>query len=325
VIVPHLILHTLAIIPMGVTDQIVDNPEEVFHDLPDINTYRENLNKLRHTDLSTATADQIHEAFFKHALFSPTYISVFNQDEFTMPIYRVRLNVDAGKENVYLNSTFSYPNGYFCRNNGRANIKGRSVFYCSDYAVAALLESKPKNGDSGCLSIWKVKADREVKAAVFLPERLRKTNNWYEHAEALHKFLKSQSPLFTEMKEEQVNLLNEFVCNQFIYEKEPYPITSWLSDRILYNTSPTDLIIYPSVITNSHFCNMAVHPNFVDAHLRLERLIQFKVDSIKDSKLNYTLGLVGEATNTNILWRQPDEKDLQQFAGIINEGIARAE
>ncbi len=142
--------------------------DSVFEQIPDIETFKSNLFKLKSLDLSSRSQEEIQHVVHEHTIFVPNFISLIAPQEFCdYKLYRARFKVDPEKENVYLHSTFSYPNNVFCNQKSRANIERRNVFYCADSAAAAILESKPASGDTGCLSIWKPTIDRKVQCAVF--------------------------------------------------------------------------------------------------------------------------------------------------------------
>lgn len=285
-----------------------------FHKFPPVDEYKERLNALKTFDFSLKTQGEIHRIFFEHSVMLPLFVSPLSAEEFGQrDLYRVRLNVNPSLENILLNTTFSYPPPNFCRVNGRANLKGKSVFYCSDSGLTAIYESKPKPGDTVVLSIWKVKADREVKAALFLPENIKNENHWSAEAKDLHNYLKNQIRFLNSEKDEQINLLNAFVCDRFVEESNPYALTSWLSDYALYRDFEIDLIVYPSFITGSVFCNLAIHPNFIDRFVRLEKLFQFKIESISIQTIDYALGLVGTPGPTNIIWKEVSLTDAEYF------------
>lgn len=294
-----------------------------FDKIPDVDTFRKGLDELRKLDLSKASRKEIEATFFKYAFLKPIYIMMVPPDEFNAnTFYRVRTKIDTKRENVYLNGTFNYPPSFVCGSNGRANLAHRPVFYCSDYAIAAILEIKPKVGDVLCVSSWKPKVDREVQFAIFLPEDLKPSNKYRTDAEGLHKKLRGETPSFKKDKEEQLNMLNEFVCLQFVVEKPPYPITSWLSDELLYAHMKNDLVLYPSVVTDSRFCNLAIHPNFVDRYLTLEKVAQIIITELSDV-ISYSVGLMGIPDRMNIRWDKPTEEQIQVFRNTIDEGIQK--
>lgn len=278
--------------------------------------------KLKSLDLSSYTQEEIHKIVHKHTIFIPNYLCPIPNNEFNdYRLYRARFKVDPEKENVYLQSTFSYPNNFFCSENGRANIRRRNVFYCADSPIASILESKPAIGDTGCLSIWKPNIDRKVMCALFLKEGLREANSWHKEANELHDYLKTITPKFKKEKAEHLNHLNQFICQLFVEEKFPYPISSWLSNSLLYSHRGIDMILYPSSLTDSYFSNMAIHPNFADKYLQIERVFQFSINNITDKKLDYGIGLIGIPGSMNIEWREPTEKELIEIVNALNIGI----
>ena len=294
----------------------------VFDTIPDAKIFRENLSKLKAIDLSLCTQEEIHQIVHKHTVFLPNYRCHIPKIEFNnFKLYRARFKIDSAQENIYLQSTFSYPNTAFCKENGRANLKGRNVFYCSDSPIAAILESKPIKGDMGCISIWRPNINRQVICAPFLKEDLRKQNKLHEDAKELHTYLKTITPRFKKDKAEQLDILNQFICNLYIEEGPPYSITSWLSNILLYSHESIDMLLYPSSITNSFYTNMAIHPNFADKHLILDKVFQFSINNKTDKKLDYGIGHIGLPGRMNIQWREPTGNELTEIVEALKIGI----
>lgn len=94
--------------------------------------------------------------------------------------FRVRLNINETEEDIDLIRTFSYPSPSFCKQNGRANLKNKSVFYCADAFETAFAETKPAAGDIGYLSIWEIDCDRHVNYMGFFPTSVPENNIWYK-------------------------------------------------------------------------------------------------------------------------------------------------
>jgi hypothetical protein len=225
--------------------------------------------------------------------------------------YRVRKNINENEEAINLINTYSYPNSKLCDKNGRANIKGRSVFYCSDNAITAILESQLETGDVGYLSIWKPEAIREIRIQFCLPHTLRSDNKWNEVRKDIHPLINDQ--IFKNYKEKQkhyVALIN-YLFFKFSNEKYPYVLSSWLADKYLYGENWIDIILYPSVAGRTKECNMAIHPNTVDKNIRFEKVIKFRVLEVNFDNIKYSPISVGELVNQNIKWRDanPNEKD----------------
>lgn len=291
---------------------------DYFNELPDLSRYIDDLDRLSRLDLKDSNLREIEREFFKYARFQPqSYGQMAAEDLNKLKLFRVRLNVDPENENVYLHSTFSYPPAAFCSDNGRANIKKRSVFYGSESADTAILESKPKPGDSGVLSIWRPIVDREIRYSIFMSNKTDKENIFFKLANELKEYQMQQTLKFSACKFEHLNYLNEFISGLLESAIPPYALSSWICDRIMYNTMPVDCIIYSSSF-NSRFSNLALHPNFVDQHLRLDRVIQFVVYENSAYGLYYQLGLTGIPSWGNMEWRKLREEELKDLSEIMN-------
>jgi hypothetical protein len=105
-------------------------------------------------------------------------------------------------------------------------------------------------------------------------------------------------------KAQQYILLHESLAKLFVSESFPYPITSMLADQLLYtNDTWKDAILYPSVGSDSLYCNFAFHPNVVDQFLQLEKVIPFVVKELHPN-FRYTAGQVGSLKHTAIYWNK---------------------
>jgi len=230
----------------------------------------------------------------------------FNSFQF----YRVRNYVNTDDEDLSLIQTYSYPLPNFCREHGRANLKNMSVFYCSNHALTALVESRPKVGEVGYLSIWQGHTTEEMSAGVLLPRDLRKENEWHELTEDLYAHvdknldntLKEKSAFFQEKL--------KFIARLFLTEESPYPITSLIAWELLYGKSRKDFIIYPSFKNDSYSSNMAIHPNVVANYMKLKKVIRFKVRSVNGQNYTISTGRVGELVRNSIEWRDAQKEEV---------------
>lgn len=274
-------------------------------DLPSIEEFKKILTDLTKLDLDGASIEEIEKAYLTKVPFFPRMLSLMHFEETNhLPFYRVRLNINPEEEDIYLIRTYSYPSSNQSKQNGRANRKGRTVFYCSNKAYAAIVESKPKVGDVGFLSIWKNNIKRPLKMAVYLPQQFANPNEFQEISNGAHKLAWDYYTEHGKDKLEHFIALNNFVVDQFVNESFPYTLTSFLSNDALYKDDPKDLIIYPSVASNSQFCNFAFHPNIVDQFLSFEKVIRFNVIEKTDTgAMQFALGRLGEIVDNTIRWR----------------------
>ena len=221
------------------------------------------------------------------------------------------MNLDPGAEDLDLIQTYSYPLPQFCRNNGRANLKNRSVFYCSNHAITAIFESKPKSGETGYLSIWGGKSDRQMKVSIILPRYLREENNWLNASKKFYSFIETYSKKTFNKKSNQFNEFIEFIANLFVEESFPYSLTSYISHSLLYEGNSKDFIVYPSFENDSYSCNFAIHPNVVDKYMAFEKVLRFTISEVNEEGFSMTTGAVGEIKNNNIKWRQASKDEMQ--------------
>lgn len=286
--------------------------------IPDFDTYKKQLDELRTTDFSKFSQDEISHFVYGQVGILPQLVGWHNAERFNkFDFYRVRLNIDPNKEDLSLISTYSYPPAIFCKENGRANVAGKSVFYCSNMPFAAIFESKAKVGDIGYLSIWSTRAQDRVKYSVSLPPLLPDENIWQELASGMHEFAEGFLSNNFSDKEKQIRYLYKFVTDQFTVENNPYTLTSWLANEILFGDVCRDFIIYPSIAGYSKFCNFAFHPNSVDNNLKFKKVIKFKVEEIDSpNHLVYGSGKVGEIVNTRIVWRKAKLKEEIDFRDL---------
>ncbi len=297
-------------------------PEALYPDdlerFPPLSEYLKNLEYLKKYDFSNHSIDQIEKIFFEKATILPNLFGLRQATNFRDPLYRVRLNINSNNEDLTLIRTYSYPPGSVCRSNGRANLKGRSVFYCSHDPITALLECKPENGNLAYLSVWQPRATRDIKYAMCMPKNLSTSNPWLEISNNVHAFSDLYSREHASEKSEHFKALYQFVADQFVNELEPYYITSWLSEKLLYGGLWRDFIFYPSFVRRSENFNLAFHPNSVEEHLRFEKVIKFKFLGIIEQKIRITDVEIGKPNLTSIEWNNDVESDLLQL-GIIGD------
>jgi len=224
-------------------------------------------------------------------------------------LYRVRLSKTISKEeDTSLIQTFSFPPTSVCKTNQRANIKYKSVFYCTDEVFPAMKECGAEDGDEGYLSTWGFNATRDLYYANCLPEILPETNTWAEYGKFHHNFLKEKQ---TKDNKELLNhkiALRKLITDKFMKEKPPYHISSMLSNEYLYENN-ADLIMYPSAQTLQNYTNFAIHPNIVLNHLKCSKVVKFKIMKQENEQIRFKLGLIGHIENDRINWRKSTDED----------------
>lgn len=292
-------------------------PEEL-ESFPDIELYRKNIEYLKTTDFSTFSQEEISKQLLERAIVLPSVFGVQIAENFnTQTFYRVRLEKTFAKEeDKALIRTYSYPSPHLCKYNGRANVKGKSVFYSSNVAPAAILETRPEVGDVGFLSVWKANANRSVKYGAFLRRDITEENPYHVIAKDIYSYFDRSIVEYHSGHKNHLTEVYDFISGQFTEEKDPYPLTSFIATNNLYGDTWKDFIIYPSIANQLTSCNFAFHPNAADRFLSFESVIRFKI--ISTDPLRFTTGKVGKIVNNDIEWQTGEENDFSMFGAKVH-------
>lgn len=294
---------------MTSTNEIITDKD--FYEYSSLDDFKNKLKELKNLNFEGLDKKQIGEIIFKYLTVVPSLIGKYAPEKFNaFKFYRARLNVNTEIEDLNLVQTYSYPLPQFCKENGRANLKYKSVFYSTNCALTAIIESKPKVGDIGYLSFWQGVTDREMKSGVLLPRQLDKGNEWYVLAEDIYSFADKHIDKVAMQKANYFHEALNFIADLYLTEEQPYPITSWISNELLYGTAWKDFIIYPSFANKAFSSNFAIHPNVVDRYLKFEKVIRFKVLEINGDRFSLSTGRVGEMKQNNIEWRTATQEEL---------------
>jgi len=298
------------------TNEIVTDKD--FFQYSNIEDFKIKLEELKNTDFSGFNKKRIGETIFSFLTVIPSLIGKYAPEKFNQfKFYRVRLNINEDCEDLRLVRTYSYPLPQFCKENGRANFQNKSVFYATNSALTAIIESKPKVGDIGYLSIWDGGTDREMKSGILLPRNLNTENEWYILAKEAYAFAEKHYDKVAMQKSNFFHEALNFISSLFLIEKAPYSITSWISNELIYGTAWKDFIIYPSFANKAFTSNFAIHPNVADKYLKFVKVIRFKVLELGGDKFSLSTGRVGELIQNNIAWRTAtkEELDFSLFPG----------
>lgn len=285
-----------------------------FSQIPEPKVYEKNLNELWElTKKNKYETKELLDLYFDKAISDPVFRYPLNPIDINkLEFFRCRV-IDESKENINLITTFSYPPPAFCTKNGRANIIGNPVFYCTDHPGVAVYESKPGNGAINYISVWKTRFDREIIISPILSQNIPKSNPWSFLASEIIK-LKEKQKKISELLEPLYDFLNKV----FLEETTPYQLSAWLSNYLLYENNILDALLYESVETKSLQCNWAFHPNIVDKYFFLDRVYKFENITFNETTKTFInpdeiANEIGVVTNKNIVWRKFIENDLKAY------------
>ncbi len=284
--------------------------------IPELDVYKKNINSIKQIDFNGLFQDLITSKILEQSILIPPIPTIELSLDKTNKFYRVRKNINTDKE-LSLQKTFSYPDECYCNQNGRANIKGKSIFYCSNEAITSLLETKPKDKEILYLGIWQPIAIMNILAATFCKKVTIEKNGILGQVELIKKSAVYQS--LNTLNLEHFDYVIDFFTHLYKEELEPYYITSWFSNYILYLRNECNCILYQSVESTS-FCNFAFHPNFINnGSLILNEVIKLEVEVVDNKYLNYLPTEIGIPNGINVDWRQTTEDEAKYYISIIKK------
>lgn len=171
---------------------------------------------------------------------------------------------------------------------GRANLKGQSRFYCSNYSAVACVECLTKGFTMGfnerktvTMGIWRVKEPLLLADVIFSKSKLLEyrhideerydklikfTDDWYEHTmECIVKY--SDYSLSEDYSFELLNFFGDEFGKTNIKSPNDYILSNYYCD-LIFNHSyidgvSFDGIIYPSVKYSYQDYNIVLHPRAI--------------------------------------------------------------
>jgi hypothetical protein len=228
---------------------------------------------------------------------------VYPHTNFPDKLYRVRAAKGiGGDESTDEVKTFSYPSPEKCRT-ARANKEGCPVFYVSDNPGTALKEAGCRKGEVVYLSEWQVKSAENASLFLFFDHPLPARHSWEDiraRQSAQFNQLLANAPASVKQKWLQ---LHKVYCKAFL--GDDYQISSLVGHELLHAQKKPDiqLLVYPSIVEGDQYSNMAIHPEFADAHVQMTRAWKLKV-SDENFKQQPELLEAGEVSGEKISWHK---------------------
>jgi len=282
--------------------------------IPNVKELKMLLKEFSELDLSSKTIEEIKLEYDSRVGIIPGISnSVPPEIVKGVRLFRARKNVNYERENRNLISTYSYPVASFVNWNGRGNIKNAPVFYGADNVETANHEIEVSEQDIVSLAVWRMNPAKNVNFTGLILENLSEDNIWKGISQKQYdQMVKSCTEIGLDKVEELI-LINRVFAFWFVDEEFPYSKASWYANRCLYKLDGNDVLIYPSYATGRRNCCWAIHPNFVDNCMYLEKVIEYRINEIRDSKYAMSILSVAEMGITNLIWRKPVEEDLMML------------
>lgn len=291
----------------------MDFSEEEINNFPSYEEYLLKLKEFGQEDLSNLSYREIEDKYYNLCIVLPTISMMTNSEKFNnINLFRARLQKTIGdKEDIGLIQAHSYPPTSIVNNNGRANIKNRSVFYCSDHYIASILECNPDVGDIGYLGLWKPVTKRDMKFLLYISDDLNEQNIFFKIGKNAFQYYKEKK--INDPLGKQLVALRKFIADKFISEVYPYSITSFIANESLYREFNADYIIYPSLKSFTYYNNYAFHPNSVNENLQLKKVLKFKILEKQQDRVVIGHMAVGTFENVCIKWVVPNHENVKDF------------
>lgn len=239
--------------------------------------------------------------------------TIRKNQKFGLPIFRVR---DLSKEfNIDNQLEHSYPPANFVKL-GRCNFPANPVFYGSINPLIALLEVVRDNCYSSktyCITKWSVTTETEEISSqsllqVPLPPKNRFTILKDDERNKVKKIFGRN------LSESQVNGIVSYweYLHEMFTSKHNYSLSATLAHKALYsqNVARADILMYPSLQSKSLAGNFAIHPNFVDNHMKIERAYIVELLNYEGSTGRFDLSVkqFGRFENNRFIWSLANNK-----------------
>ncbi len=242
-------------------------------------------------------------------------------NSFKPPLYRVRRYEDF---NSSIFSEYSYKPAGIVNDIGRCNFPKTTVFYSSNNPKVSILETiKDRKETEGLyfLSRWEFV---DTMQDIFVQSLLysNKIQNEYykkQHDDFFNELMVSKDDELNTEEKKAINMYQEFINTIFIEDKY-YAISASIAYSNLFapHKYRPDIIIYPSVQSELRGLNFCLHPNFVNANLKISRIYLLKVKKDINNRLDLNFIKIGLVDRNLINWNDIP-KDGGTYKNVIDD------
>lgn len=293
--------------------------EDVIKSIENFNS--EKLKKIDDFECIEEYLKYFDDVFKTHFSNFHRMVQIQNPKIFPFKLFRVRELSLIKNRNLFCE--YSYPPPSFV-GDGRCNFKSFPVFYCSNDPITSLLEvvrNTDYRSKKFCISTWSlIDNDKDFILDTFLQSELHPLNGFKNLAKLYTDNIDSAfDGKLTEDQKQGVIEFYKFLDSKFIEDKD-YSISAFLAHKKLYagHNYASNMVIYPSVQSESKSVNFAIHPNFVDNCMKIERfyIVELTFKDKDTGKYQLTFSQYGRIENNVIVWRNLTPGDLHYENGI---------
>lgn len=248
--------------------------------------------------------------FNKFKIIPPILIQPDSYRELDFKLFRARPLDEI--RNIEMFSEYSYPPSHLCSKQ-RLNYPGFPLFYSSNNPLIALLETVKNNYLDNperlyCLSKWEIEKKNDINISPFVFHNTELDNPFAEIGEhILTNLAETFEYKLSESQLEAIRILMKFLGTQFTLDNN-YSFSAYFGFKHFYSQNipiRSDLMIYPSIVSDLRAVNFAVHPNVIDNCSVLKNIYIIKVSNydkendILSITLHHKMGIV---INSKIDW-----------------------
>ena len=203
--------------------------------------------------------------------------------------------LDPQAEDVSDPLTFSYPRDPAKQVLGRANLPGAPAFYTCGEAFSSMYEArKPELGKELFHSEWIFNDDRTWKVVVMIPlERLEKKDVPF-HRKWENAF--REALLQSEIPDDHFVLY--YNCLVELFHLEEHNLPAWMAHTIMRKQEMADVLLYPSLMTDTRTLCHAFHTSPIDQG----RILLNKVSRLPMGVESEHPASIGRVRNGRIDW-----------------------
>lgn len=210
----------------------------------------------------------------------------------------------------------------------RGNFPYKPVFYCSSdigTALAEVIKETHTFSDRKYLvSKWSIIEQKNTKIIPFLYSDLLDQNEYHVLGKwALDRLDTLFKKKLSETQVEGLKAYLAFLVTSFVTDN--YSVSASLVHSILYapHNYSADIFIYPSIRSGLKTINMAIHPNFVDNNMKLDRVFSVKVNSIdmNSGECSVVVDKYADLDFKVIMWRDLSPED-EKYKDFIRKDFA---